>query len=732
MKKFNKIMSLALVLAMMLSMVACGGNNSGTTTPAATTPAAAPATEGAEAAVYVDPYADLRGDHDEVSQAIYDDVLGEFYDYYMASMEETNQSKHYALMAVAEAKMLEAGIFFPTTSKGGNYAMYRKAPYSNTNVLWGNDTYRYHKAIVTTEPITSEDYYALKEAWATMVGTGEYEQYAKDYLTGKGYELKDTFNYYFDADPNSWDVLATSNAADSEVLVNTYDGLAEYDMENQLQPAMAESWEVSEDGLTYTFHIRQGQVWVDNQGRKVADVKADDWVAGLQHCLDAMGGLEYLLGEGMANIVGVDAYVNGETTDFTTVGVKALDDNTLQYTLSAPTSYFLTMLGYGIFAPMSRTYYESMGGKFGSDFDASASTYKYGMGPDSIAYCGPFLVTSFTSNNSIVFEANETYWDKENNNINHMVFPYTDGSDPLKPYDDFFNSTVDTLGMTSERVEIAKEKGTYDLYTVVAPTDATSYCGFFNVNRSAFANFNDASVGVTAKSEEEITRASAAMLNNNFRLALAMAIDRGTYNEQSVGADLKFNSLINSYTPGDFVNLSEEVTIDINGTATTFPAGTMYGAVMQAQLDADGVALKVWNGTASSGYDGWYNPEASATHLAAAIEELAAQGIEVSAENPIHLDMPVRTDSQVTMNMKQAVKKSVEAVTGGAIVIDLVEYSTRDTYLDATYWYTTGDQANFDLNDGSGWGPDFGDPQSYLSTMLPQYAGYMTKSLGLF
>ena len=124
--------------------------------------------------------------------------------------------------------------------------------------------------------------------------------------------------------------------------------------------------------------------------------------------------------------------------------------------------------------------------------------------------------------------------------------------------------------------------------------------------------------------------------------------------------------------------------------------------------------------------------EASQAYLNAAIEELAAQGIEVSAENPIHLDLPTRTDAQTTMNTKMALKQSVEAATNGAIIIDLVEYSTRDTYLDATYWYTTGDEANFDLNDGSGWGPDFGDPQSYLGTMLPQYSGYMTKSLGLF
>ena len=719
MKKFKKSMSLVLVLVMVLSFAACGNKGSQNQGQAGAT-------------TYVNPYADLAGDYDELSQAVYDDVLGEFYTYYMDAMDEETDSMRYAKMAIAEAKMLGAGIFLPTTSKGGNYAMTRKAPYTNTPILWGNDTYRYHDVIVTTDPIEAAHYAEMKAQWTVMLGTGEYEAWAKNYLTEKGYTIKDNFLFYYDADPETWDVLATSNAADSEVLVNTYDGLVEYDMENTLQPALAESWEVSEDGLTYTFKIRQGQVWVDNQGRKVADLKADDLVAGMQHMMDAMGGLEYLVCSGCANIVGADEYVNGDITDFSEVGVKALDEYTLQYTLTQPTSYFMTMLGYGVFAPMSRDYYMSMGGQFGTDYDTTAETYKYGMGPDSIAYCGPFRITNFTSNNTIAFATNESYWNVAGNNIKSMTFLYTDGSDQLKPYDDFFNGVVDTMGMTNERVEIAKSKGTFEKYSFVSETDATSYCGFFNINRQAYANFTDASVGVSPKSEDDKVRAGAAMLNQHFRLALAMSIDRGTYNAQSVGEDLKYNSLINSYTPGNFVFLKEDVTVQINGVDTTFPAGTLYGAIMQAQLDADGVALKVWDGNSSTGFDGWYNVEAAQAELNKAVEELAALGIEISAENPIYLDMPVRTDNAVNMNMKNVVKQSVEKATNGLIIINLVEYNTRDAYLDATYWYTTGDQANFDLNDGSGWGPDFGDPSSYLGTMLPQYAGYMTKSLGIF
>ena len=725
----KKLLAMLLALCMVLSMAACSESEAeGTKGTAAATEGSVAATNG-DPATYADPFADVAGDYDALSMAVYEHVLGEFYTYYTAAKEETNVSKRQALMAIAEAKMLGAGIFLPTTSQGGNYAMTKIAPYTNTPVLWGNDTYRYHDRIVCNEPIEAAHVQEMKAKWAELLGTGEYEAWVRSYLTEKGYTTKDTLNFYYDADPENWDVLATSNAADSEILVNTYDGLYEYDMENTLQPALAESYEVSEDGLTYTFKIRQGLKWVDNQGREVADVKADDFVAGMQHMMDVMGGLEYLV-QGV--IVNADEYINGEVTDFAEVGVKAVDDYTLQYTLCAPTSYFMTMLGYGVFAPMSRSYYESKGGKFGADLDTTAADYTYGKGPDSIAYCGPYLITNHTANNTIKFESNAAYWNAEGNNLKSMTFLYTDGSDPLKPYDDFFNGVVDSMGMTAERIEIAREKDTFDKYAYVADTDATTYCGFFNVRRAAFANYNNAEVGVSPKTEEEITRTGAAMLNQHFRLALAMSIDRGAYNAQSVGEELKLTSLANSYTPGNFVFLAEDVTVEINGTETTFTAGTQYGEIVQAQLDADGVALKVWNGTASSGFDGWYNPEACAAEMATAIEELAAVGIEVSAENPIYLDLPVRTDSQVNMNMKQAMKQSIEAATNGCIKVNLVEYATRDTYLDATYWYGAGNEANFDLNDGSGWGPDYGDPQTYLDTMLPEYAGYMTKSLGIF
>ncbi len=713
----NKLLALLLVAALALTIVACA--------PAATnTP-----TEGNKPVEYVDPFKDIT-DYDELSVAVYNAVLGDFYKAYQEAAAEKDVATRYAKMAIAEAKLLGAGIFLPTTSQGGNYAMTKIAPYTNTPILYGNDTYRFHNRVVTAEPIEAAHVAEMKAKWNEVLGTGTYEQWVKDYLTGKGYTIEDTATFYFDADVTYWDVLATSYAADSEILVQTYDGLVENDMENQEKPALALSYTVSDDGLKYTFTLREGVVWVDNQGRKVADLTADDFVAGLQHMMDAAGGLEYLVCAGCANIVNADEYIAGEVTDFAEVGVKAIDTYTLEYTLTEATPYFPTMLGYGVFAPMSRSYYESMGGKFGADFDNTAETYLYGKGPDSIAYCGPYVITSYNSNNSIVLTANKSYWNAENINLKSFTYMYTDGTDHQKMYDDFFNGVVDTLGMTNERVEIAKKAGTFDKYAYISDTDATTYCGFFNLRRAAFVTGEN--IGKSTKTEQDILRTGAAMLNQNFRLALATSIDRGTYNAQSVGEELKLNSLVNSYTPGNYVNLPSEVTITIGDAEKTYAAGTMYGQIVQDQLDADGIKLTVWNGTASTGFDGWYSKDNCAAYIAKAVEELKAQGIEVSAENPILLDIPVRGDSEVSKNQKNAMKKSIEEASNGCIKVNLVEYATRDDYLAATYRFEVGKDANYDLNDGSGWGPDYGDPSTYLGTMLPNGAGYMTKSLGIF
>lgn len=732
MKNLKRVLCALLALVMVLGFVGCKNNGDDKTTPAPNNTTKPAESEVPATTVPTTPLP--TGDYNAMSAAIYDAQLGAFNTLYQAAKEEQNVSKRYALMAQAEAKLLEAAVLIPGTTNGGNYGLSRVAKRSASTVLWGNDSDRFHNVLVTTELISAEDQTHLKAMWNEVRGTGTYSQKATDYLKEKGYTLKDTYNMGYVSDPQTWDALATSRSADSEAIVNTYDGLVEYDNENEIKPALAESWEVSEDGKTYTFHIRQGAKWVDAQGREVADVKADDFVAGMQHMLDAGGGLEYLVENIIVNAL---EYNTGDVTDFAEVGVKATDDNTVVYTLCQPTSYFITMLGYNVFAPMSRTYFESKGGVFGKDdYKAAvdAGTMKYGQTVNDIAYCGPYTVTNHTAENTIVFEANPTYWNKDNITIKTLTWKFNDGQDPTKAYEDTKAGTLDGCGLSSASLEACKADGNFEKYCTVSDTDATSFVLFLNLNRNAYANFNDETKAVSTMTDDQKKRTDAAMLNVHFRRAIGMGLDIATYNGQVVGEELKLNSVRNSYTPGNFVALEEDVTIEINGESKTFAKGTYYGEIMQAQIDADGVKIKVWDAEnqTSDGFAGWHNPANAYEELQQAITELKEFGVEISKDNPIVMDLPYYSGADIYTNRAQTLKQSVEEALQGCVVVNLVSCADAKEWYYAGYYTESGKDANYTLYDVSGWGPDYGDPATYLDTMLGDGAGYMAKCLGLF
>ncbi len=673
------------------------------------------------------------------SAALYEAVLGEYNTYYQEALTaDTSESmaERFALMAIAEAKLLASGIMIPTTTEGGNYAISRVAPRTANTTLWGTDNRRYHNVVVADKFILPAERDEIKAKWNEIKGTGEFEAWVRQYLTDKGYALKDTYELGYTSDPQTWDVLNTYRSADSEAIINTYDGLLEYNTENVQSPALATGYTVSEDGMTYTFTIREGAVWVDSQGREVGKVTADDFVAGMQHLLDGQGGLEGLAADDGVKIKNAQKYLDGEVTDFAEVGVKALDDYTLEYTLEENVPFFTSLLGYNVFAPMNRSYYTAQGGKFGAEYNAEDENYLYGKDPDHIAYCGPYLVTNATEANTIVFEANPSYWNAENVTIKKITWLFNDGSDDLKAYNDAKAGTISGCGLNTAAVEAARKDGLFDQYAYVSDTNATSYMAFFNINRKAYANYNDATVCVSTKTVSDAERYNAAMQNVHFRRAMAASLDRGSYNAQSVGEELKFNNLRNSYVPANFVELDADATVKINGEDVTFPAGTLYGQIVQAQLDADGVAFKVYdpeadNGLGSGdGYDGWYNPEYAKAELEIAIKELGEQGIVIDADNKIVMEIPYASNSDVRTNRANVFKQSFEN-TLEFVEVRLMASPDTAGWLYAGYYPDYGYQMNADLMDVSGWGPDYGDPQTYLATMTAAPGG-MVKSCGMY
>lgn len=745
----KKTLAMLLAVVMVLSVFAgCGKKD---TTPSTTAPAevatTAPAAEAPEADVYVGPDWEAIDamDYDSASDAIYEWNLGEFNEYYQAAKQEvTDLDLRMAQMAMAEAKLMESGVFIPVVGNGGSFAMTRVVPRTLTTTSWGLDEYKWYTYLVTEELITAADRETLIGLWSEAEDADAWFEAAKAFLADNGYTLSDTYDYETSYELETWDVIGTSYQSDSYFIACTYSPLLEYDAKNVQQPALAESYEVSDDGLTYTFHIRQGVNWVDQQGRVIGEVTADDWVASMQHVADNNDALGYLMtstdGCGIKNY---DAYINGEVTDFSEVGVQAVDDYTLVYTLEKPFPAFTTMMGYGCFAPLNRAFYKSQGGTFSAEGDVYTAG-NYGTSPSTIAYCGPFLVTNYTERNVTSYKANPEYWNADAMNIHAVNFYFNDGTDTLRAYNDCKSGLSDAVAFNSSALVLAKEEKPegadqtyFDLYSYTTTNDATTYCGWVNMNRGTWTNYNDTSIGVSPQSEEDHARTRSALNNQNFRLAMAMAFDRGAYNATIVGEELKYAALKNAYVTGTFQTLTNELTVDINGESVTFPAGTYYGEVMQAQLDADGVPIQVWDPTADGGvgsgdgFDGWYNADNAVAYLEKAIAELAQIGVEVSVENPIYIDVPYGAFSESVTNRHQAYKQSIENVLGKRVIVNLVAFESSQDFTYAYYRTTAGNEANYDITPGtSGWGPDYGDAQTFLDTIQPY--GYMTKNIGLY
>ena len=142
-----------------------------------------------------------------------------------------------------------------------------------------------------------------------------------------------------------------------------------------------------------------------------------------------------------------------------------------------------------------------------------------------------------------------------------------------------------------------------------------------------------------------------------------------------------------------------DVTIDINGNSHSFPAGTNYGEIVQAALTEFGVNAKVWDEELanSSGFDGWFNVDEAKAYMDKAVEELAAQGVEVSAENPIEIDYCFASEVEVFNNQAHVLEQCMNDAFGGKVKVNLVGGS-QDDASSAAYQPTNGFDMNHDLS----------------------------------
>ena len=494
-----------------------------------------------------------------------------------------------------------------------------------------------------------------------------------------------TFSYVYAVDPASLDYSIATRTSTTDIIGNVIDGLMENDQYGNVIPSLAEDWSVSKDGLTYTYKLRKGVKWYTSEGEEYAEVTAHDFVTGLKHVADGKSDGVSLI---QNSIKGLDAYMTGETNDFSTVGVKALDDYTVEYTLNKPESFWNSKVTTSTMLPVNEEFLKASGKDYGA------------VTPAGILYNGPYFLKTLTSKSLIEYEKNPNYWDKENVKIEKIKLTYYDGSDQESLIRSFSSGAYTTARLFPSSSNFASTLEQYADKITYSPQDSTSYYFTFNVNRQSYNK--------TAKtSEEQKSSTKEAMLNKDFRQAINFAFNRHSYAAQLNGEDGADKIIRNSLVPDNFVQ----------------SAGKSFGQIAQQELINYGDQWKEVE--LVDGKNAIYNPDKAKAAFAKAKKDLESKGVTF----PIHLDVPVEQTDTIAVQQSNSLKQSIESTLGAEnVVVDVLQMTDNEKET-ITSQARVPAQKDYDLN-STGWSPSYQDPASYLNIMDPK-TGSAMKHLGI-
>lgn len=217
-------------------------------------------------------------------------------------------------------------------------------------------------------------------------------------------------------EPDGIDPTVTNNSFAMYVLCNCFEGLVTYDPSGSIVPGCAESWDISEDGTVYTFHLRDGLKWSDG-----TPLTANDFVYSIQRVLTPSTTAQYY--SMMADYIkGAKEFYEGTATA-EELGAKALDDQTLEITLIQPTSFFIDVVSMWCYFPVQEATVSANGDRW----TASADTYISN---------GPFKMEQINLGEGYVLVKNENYWDADNVTLEKLTFRFIlDSATALTAYE---------------------------------------------------------------------------------------------------------------------------------------------------------------------------------------------------------------------------------------------------------------------------------------------------------
>ena len=284
-------------------------------------------------------------------------------------------------------------------------------------------------------------------------------------FTPKTVDAAKTISLNAGMEPTGLNTLTSTYAIEFSLFKHMYENLVTLDDDDNTVPGAAESWDYDEDTLTYTFHLRKDGVWTNGD-----PVTAKDFEFAWSQALnpDVASDYAYFL----YFIKNAEKYFNGEVA-WDEVGVKVVDDYTLEVTMEQPTPYALFLFSFGTLAPINQRFYEAVG----ADLYSTEAQY----------FCtnGPFALTEWSHNDKIVMQKNDAWHgaaDVEVEEIDWKII--TDANAALSS---FLAGDLDMVGLgTGELIKQAEAAGA----TIQSYTDGTSFYIYFNNNDQYLSNVN--------------------------------------------------------------------------------------------------------------------------------------------------------------------------------------------------------------------------------------------------
>ena len=284
-------------------------------------------------------------------------------------------------------------------------------------------------------------------------------------------------------DPETIDPTLNTSSGAGTIIVNAFEGLMLLDESEQPTYGAAENMEVSEDGLVYTFKLRQDGKWSDGE-----PVTANDFKYSWMRALDKATAAEYSYQ--LYYIKNAEKFYNGEVSA-DEVGIKVVDDYTLEVTLESPTSYFPQLLAFPTYAPLREDI-------------VSANPEGWATSPETYICNGPFKLVKWDMKDQLVFERNENYWDASNVKLDSLTFKLV--TDETTAYSELKAGNFDMVNsVPTNEIQPGKEEGLVKI---------SPYLGtyFFAINVGKQDTLND--------------DVKKALSNKLVRQALNLAVDR--------------------------------------------------------------------------------------------------------------------------------------------------------------------------------------------------------------